>query len=192
MYSLLLDTHGNAVTLILYKDGKVYSEKNVITNNRHSIATFPLIEEVFSENKLDVHDLNEILVVNGPGSFTGVRIAVTIAKTLAYTLNIPIKSIDSLTILALNIVCDGEKYVSIPDKNGAFVGFFSIDNNVINMSYYNKTDYDELVSKNHIYVESDVHIDYNLIYTYLSKMDSINPHLVNPLYVKGLNIGNDK
>ena len=58
---------------------------------------FPAIKELIDEQKLD-----EIIVVNGPGSFTGVRLGVTIAKTLAYTLNIPIKTISSLEVSSIS------------------------------------------------------------------------------------------
>ena len=60
-----------------------------------------------AEVNLTVNDIDKILVVTGPGSFTGERIAVTIGKTIAYCLNIPIKVIDALTIIAINT--DGDK-----------------------------------------------------------------------------------
>lgn len=193
MYSLFIDTHGSSVVLVLFKDGKVLCNKTSLTNNKHSVATFPLIEELFKENNLDVHDLSQILVVNGPGSFTGVRIAVTIAKTLAYTLGIPIRVIDSLTILSLN-VNDDTKYVAIPDRNGAFVGLFCNGNKVNEFKYYSKIEYEELKNDNKVYEEADVIINYEVVYNYMNSDTNldVNPHLVNPLYVKGLNVRDDK
>ena len=192
MYSLLIDTHGSRVILILFKSGKVFCNKTLDTNNKHSVVTFPLIKEIFEENNLNVHNLSQVMVVNGPGSFTGVRIAVTIAKTLAYTLNIPIKSIDSLMLLAININ-DVEKYVAITDRNGAFVGHFAVDNNVMeDYKYYNKSEYETLCKNNKVFEEDTISINYEVVYSYLETKESVNPHLVNPLYVKGLNIRNDK
>ena len=90
MYSLYIDTHDKEIVLCLYKDGKVL-DKNIKNSTRnHSDYTMPMLKELLDNIGITVKDLNEILVVNGPGSFTGVRIGVTIAKTLAYTLNIPL------------------------------------------------------------------------------------------------------
>ena len=83
MYSLFLDTHDKNVIIILFKDGKIVDEVNVESPNKHSQIVMPSLKGLLDKNALNVHDLNEILVVNGPGSFTGERIAVTIAKTLA-------------------------------------------------------------------------------------------------------------
>ena len=47
----------------------------------------PMIASIFDENNLDIKDLDKIIVVNGPGSFTGIRIGLSIAKTIAYALN---------------------------------------------------------------------------------------------------------
>ena len=54
-------------------------------------------------HNIELKNLSLLLVVNGPGSFTGIRIGMTIAKIIAYSLNIPIKLIDSLLIKALNV-----------------------------------------------------------------------------------------
>ena len=192
MYSLFIDTHSAKIIVVLYKDGKVFCNETLDTNNKHSVATFPLIKKVFDENSLTVNDISEILVVNGPGSFTGVRIAVTIAKTMAYSLKVPIKAIDSLKILAINTPSKDDKYVAIPDRNGAFVGLFNKDNKDINYSYYSKSDYELLCSNNEVFEEDKVQIDYEKVYDYLNSENAMNPHFVNPLYVKGLSVGHDK
>ena len=103
MYSLFIDTHSKNVLIILFKDGKIMVKNNVESKNKHSEITMPTIIKTLEEEEINVHDLNLIIVVNGPGSFTGERIAVTIAKTLSYTLDILIKVIDSLTPMALSI-----------------------------------------------------------------------------------------
>ena len=102
MYSLFIDTHDKDIVITLFKDGKVLSSNIKTSERHHSDFTMPMIDNILKDNKLNVHDLGELLVVNGPGSFTGVRLGVTIAKTLAYTLNIPIKTITSLETLAIS------------------------------------------------------------------------------------------
>ena len=190
MYSLFIDTHDKNVVVIIYKDGKVFKMKNVESKNKHSEITMPIIDSLFSEAKIDVKDIGEVIVVNGPGSFTGERIAVTIGKTIAYCLNIPIKVIDSLSIIAVN-VNDIMKYVSLPDKNGAFVGVFDMDNKPLEkFIYLNKSAYNEYVSKHNVVY--DIEIDYEKVYELVKKVPSINPHEAKPLYVKGISALNDK
>ena len=82
MYSLFIDTHNELIKIILFKDGKILTDKEKMSNMQHSVYTMPMIEEILKENNIESSNLNEIIVVNGPGSFTGVRIGVTIAKTM--------------------------------------------------------------------------------------------------------------
>lgn len=190
MYSLFIDTHDKLVSVILFKDGIILNKFEDSSLNKHSVITLPAIRDILEKSNILVNDLNEIIVVNGPGSFTGERIAVTIGKTMAYSLNIPIKVIDSLTILALNI--EGEdKYVALPDKNGAFVGHFNVNNVPVDpFVYVSKNEYEELMIKNNIV--SDIEIDYSKVYEYVTGISPLNPHEVKPLYVKGISVLNDK
>ena len=86
MNTLFIDTHLWDIIIVLLHDGLVVKKEEVKNKKNNSEYIFPSIVKVIDGIKLD-----EIIVVNGPGSFTGVRLGVTIAKTLAYTLNIPIK-----------------------------------------------------------------------------------------------------
>lgn len=190
MYTLFIDTHDKNVLIILYKDGKIIKKEDVVSANKHSEITMPLLDKVLSSSNVSVNDINEVLVVNGPGSFTGERIAVTIAKTIAYCLNIPIRVIDSLTILALNINAD-KKIVSLEDRNGAYVGEFDKDNKLLTeFKYLNKSTYEEYKNSNKVITEVDV--DYELVYQYSRGLKTLNPHEVKPLYVKGISALNGR
>lgn len=63
----------------------------------------PLIEWLLQQAQLKPKDLDEIIVTEGPGSYTGLRIGVTTAKTLAYTLNIRLYGVSSLKAIAAQI-----------------------------------------------------------------------------------------
>ncbi len=190
MYSLFIDSHDINVAIVLFKNGIVLDKIIESSNNKHSTLVMPCIKKIIDRNNLKINLINEIIVVNGPGSFTGERIAVTIAKTMAYCLNVPIKVIDALTVLAL---CDSSdiKNVSIVDKKGAFIGSFDKNMNIVNdYKYVSKKEYDELDKLNH-YVSS-IDINYNIIYEYLKDKAAVNVHSVSPLYVKGISALNDK
>ena len=93
---LFIDTHDELITIGLkYKDDLFVKTQE--SEYSHSVYVMPMIESIFKENNLDIKDLEKIVVVNGPGSFTGIRIGLSIAKTIAYALNIKINTISSLT-----------------------------------------------------------------------------------------------
>lgn len=184
MYTLFIDTHDKNVLIILYKDGKIINKENLETKNKHSEVAMPTIDKVLKDADVDVSELNNIIVVNGPGSFTGERIAVTIAKTIAYALSIPVRTIDALTVLALGVKTD-KKVVALEDRNGAFVGVFDSSYNPLEpLQYMNKSTYTEFKENNDI--NTSVEIDYEKVYDYVMTLKELNPHEVRPLYIKGI------
>lgn len=102
MIWLGIDTANTPLSIAIVKDGKVLTEENTSMPINHSLRAMPAIEEAFERAKLKPADLDGIVVAEGPGSYTGVRIGVTIAKTLAWTLNKPLIGISSLQSLATN------------------------------------------------------------------------------------------
>ncbi|CUA81272.1 MULTISPECIES: tRNA (adenosine(37)-N6)-threonylcarbamoyltransferase complex dimerization subunit type 1 TsaB [Anoxybacillus] len=102
MKVLAIDT-STFVMGIAIVDGQVVKGE-MITNlkKNHSIRVMPAIEALLQECEVSPQDLARIVVAKGPGSYTGVRIGVTIAKTLAWTLNIPLVGISSLEVMAAN------------------------------------------------------------------------------------------
>lgn len=190
MYTLFIDTHDKNVIIILYKDGKVIAKEDILSTNKHSEIAMPVLDKVLTNSNIDIKDINNVIVVNGPGSFTGERIAVTIGKTIAYCLNLPIRVIDSLTILALNSKKD-TKIVALEDRNGAYVGEFDKNNDKTKeLQYLGKTAYEEYKNKNE--VETQLDIDYELVYEYAMQLNTLNPHEVKPLYIKGISALNGR
>jgi tRNA threonylcarbamoyladenosine biosynthesis protein TsaB len=77
------------VTIGLEVDG-VKKELKDVSRKKSSQTVLLLIDRILKENGLEPKDLTEIKVNAGPGSFTGLRVGITIANTLAKTLGIPI------------------------------------------------------------------------------------------------------
>ena len=98
MNTLLIDTHADFIFLAIYQNQEIKYKKESKEKKDHSTICMPLLIELLSESKLNINQIDDIIVVNGPGSFTGVRIGVTIAKIIAYTMNIPIRTITSLEL----------------------------------------------------------------------------------------------
>ena len=193
MYTLFISTFDKIITIGLLKNGKVISELTKESSKNHSIHTMPMIDEILKTNNLLPSYLNEIIVVNGPGSFTGVRIGVTIAKTLAYTLNIPIKTITSLKAYAVSSDKETNKLVTIEDLKGKYIGYFDKNNNLLSDYTYLKNDeYETYIKEKEQYLINNNTFDINKIYKALQTEDSINPHIVNPIYIKGIDALNGK
>lgn len=189
MYSLFVDTHFLNLVLVLYKDGKIVDKIELINIRNQSEYLVPNIKKILDNANITTHNLDEIIVVNGPGSFTGVRIGVTVCKGIAYLNQINIKTISSLQVLASNVAKESFQ-VSIPENNGLFVGIFNGDFKNPEYIYLKKEDVDTYVTNNVIAEVND--IDYEQVYQKAKELPYINPHLVNPLYIKNIEVNNDK
>ena len=186
MYSLLIDTHDKDVLFALYKDGKVVDFINRESNMRHSEIAMPSLIELIEKNGLTIHEIDEIFTIIGPGSFTGVRIGVTIAKTLSYLLKKPIRSISSIDLEYFSNGLKKGLYV-VPEKNGFFVAEYSgevVSNTDI--KYYSHDEFQSKFEGQDLY--SNIKLDLNEIYKCASKLDPTNPHLVNPIYIKQIEV----
>jgi len=102
MKILAIDTSNFALGVALLNGNQVVGEYITNVKKNHSVRAMPAIEKLMHDCGMKPADLDKIVVAKGPGSYTGVRIGVTIAKTLAWTLNIPISGVSSLEVLATN------------------------------------------------------------------------------------------
>ena len=85
MICLFFDTSSDLLKVSLIKDDKIIFDKELHTKNDHSSYLVPTIDEAFKSNNIDFKELDEIIVGNGPGSFTGTRISIAVAKTYAFS-----------------------------------------------------------------------------------------------------------
>lgn len=99
MLVLGLDTSTKFCTVGLSEDGDFLSEITVGGKNYSSEQIVGMISDILNRTGKSKKDIDLIAVGVGPGSFTGIRIAVTVAKTLAQVLNIPVVSVSSLKAL---------------------------------------------------------------------------------------------
>ena len=177
---LFIDTHAELITVALKTKDNLYIKQKE-SEYSHSIYTMPMIEEIFKENNLNVNDLKKIIVVNGPGSFTGIRIGVSIAKTMAYALKIDINTISSLTAYLISSDLKENKKAVIEDNKGYYISVFDKNNSPIKEEYYCEED-------NEDYKEVDYKLDIEKIIDYLKDNKSENPHFVKANYVKKIEV----
>lgn len=112
MKILSIDTSNYVLGIGLIDESQVLGEYISNIKKNHSVRVMPAIQTIMNECGVAPKDLTKIVVAKGPGSYTGVRIGVTIAKTLAWTLNIPITGVSSLEVLAASVGRHFNGYIS--------------------------------------------------------------------------------
>lgn len=124
---LFIDTATKILHVALIKD-QVIDIHSHIGENDHSKTLMVEIEKILKKNRLDVTEIDEVIVGEGPGSYTGVRIGVVVAKTLAHFLSIPLKKVSSLEIMATSMT--GVVAVAIDARRGnVFSAVYDTDDN---------------------------------------------------------------
>ena len=103
MKLLAFDTSSQALSVALTEDDTLLGKIDLNIKKNHSLTLMPAIDFLMTNAGLQPEDLDRIAVAQGPGSYTGLRIAVTTAKTLASTLNIDLVGVSSLAAIAANV-----------------------------------------------------------------------------------------
>ncbi len=182
MNTLYIDTHDKKIVFAYYQNEKLIRKKEREENQDHSRICISTLEEFLKEIKKTIQDIQDIVVVSGPGLFTGVRLGVTIAKTLAYTLNIPIRSLTSLECFLP--VKEEVKYLAMKEKNGYFLGKLNYNRTQIEeYQYITKEEYQKQTNC----IEKE-EINYEELIHFAHQKEPLNPHQVNPFYVKKIEV----
>ncbi len=201
MICLFFDTSSDLLKVSLIKDNKIIFDKELHTKNDHSSYLVPTIDEAFKSNNIDFKELDEIIVGNGPGSFTGTRISIAVAKTYAFSFNIPVYMISSLEELIYDN--DGyDFYVPIIEekKENLYFSIFDKDRKRVMDDTYSSTEYmykklEELDGKILLISLSDKEYEkYDTVKASINALnimknidvnnEKVNPHLLKPNYIK--------
>ena len=173
MICLFFDTSSDLLKVSLIKDNKIIFDKELHTKNDHSSYLVPTIDEAFKSNNIDFKELDEIIVGNGPGSFTGTRISIAVAKTYAFSFNIPVYMISSLEELIYDN--DGyDFYVPIIDM---YKKLEELDGKILLISLSDK-EYEKYDT-----VKASINA-LNIIKNIDVNNAKVNPHLLKPNYIK--------
>ncbi len=197
MITLFIDTSTESSTVALFENDVLLSKSSMESCNEHSRYTMIELQKVFDESNKKPFDVNKIMVINGPGSFTGIRIGVTVAKIYAWACNINVIPISSLKAYALSNK-GYDYYVSIIDarRDSVYAGIYDNKyNSIMEDTYITK---EELINKiknfNNVLVVGNTNLDgYDVknndlnienIYNYYKKEEGISSHMLNPVYLK--------
>src|SRR5660397_55626 len=98
---LNIETSTEVCSVTISKNGELLFIKETSEGLSHSKLLTVFIEELLAENNFKLNQLDAIAVSKGPGSYTGLRIGVSVAKGLCYGLDIPLISVNSLEIMGI-------------------------------------------------------------------------------------------
>ena len=105
MYTIILDSSNTSLTVALAKDNALIDYVSYEAWQEQSEHMIPELDGLLNKHNVDKKNIADVMVSIGPGSYTGVRISLTIAKTLAVALNIPVYTLSSLQVLKDNDEC---------------------------------------------------------------------------------------
>lgn len=199
MMSLFIDTSNFRLIVAVVDElsNKVISYYNEKLSGDLSVKVFDVIQTCIEQANIKPREIEKLYCVTGPGSFTGVRIGVTICKTFAWSLNkkvIPISSLEVLSSTNTNY----KTIVGAIDARRDFVYAGVYDEN-LNIKHADKyiliEDLKELLKNEDYCVVSDdelngfenivnSNIDVLKIINKHKNDKSVNPHKLNPNYLK--------
>ena len=198
MTILYIDTSCSYLYTAIVKDGLLLSYKAEEFGQSLSEVALPKIVEMFQENNLSPKDVDKIIVVNGPGSFTGIRIGITIAKVYAWSTSIPITTISSLEAMAISSENNtvhvpilnarrGYVYTAIYDSSykvllkPQHMKFYDLKEKLQEIKEYEFISNDEFDEELNL---SSYQPNFVKIVEYFKDKKCINPHGINPDYLK--------
>lgn len=195
MKALFINTATKTTVVSIIIDNKIkYLYKNSSSKDL-SVELMPIIDKAFQNSLIKPNDLDTIFVTNGPGSFTGIRIGLTVAKTMAWGMKIKVVPISSLEFMAATAT-DKKYIVPLIDARRGYVFAGVYDeklNSIIKDSYILLDDLKkELEDKEVFYVSDDEfsfevnESGYDILKVINKHKDdkAINPHNLNPNYLK--------
>lgn len=181
MKVLAIDTSNQAMSIAVLDGERMIGEITTTIKRNHSERLMPAIDELMNDIQWKPSELDRIVVAKGPGSYTGLRIGVTIAKTLAWTLGVELVGISSLKTLAGN--CESSTHYLVPlfdaRRKNIYTGLYQWQKGIL------------------VQIEPDTHISAELWAEHLSKregtfeligedrslyMDTFEQHLTNRVF----------
>lgn len=97
---LALETAGRGGSVAVLEDDRLLTTRAFAASERTTQALHPAIAELLATVSWQPRDVELLAVARGPGSFTGLRVGVTVAKTFAYVVGCPLVGVDTLTAVA--------------------------------------------------------------------------------------------
>lgn len=183
-YLFINSATANLVVAII-NNGKIAYIYDNNDGNDTSSKMMPVLDEAFKKSELKPKDIDKIFVVTGPGSFTGIRVGLTVAKVMAYSLNIPIIPISSLEVMV-----SGNGGTALINARRGYVFAGSYDGNLNSLYHDSYVLMNDHLLKPYVSYDSfdfetiKPNIDILKVVKKHENDKDVNPHLIKPNYLK--------
>ena len=184
---LFVDSATATLVVAIVIDGEIKYKYNKRVDKDMSSNLMPVVEEAFQVSGIKPNELDKIFAVNGPGSFTGIRVGLTVAKTMAWALKIPVVPISSLEVIA-STGNDTNNIALIDARRGyVYAGAYDQDlNNTFEDTHALFSDLN--ISGTYISYDNfeglKPDIDILKVIKKHENDEGVNPHSLNPKYLK--------
>ena len=194
MKILTIDTATENLYVRFFDDieKKTFFSKEMMTHNNHSENLLTVIEEGLKLNNIKLKDFNKIIVGEGPGSYTGLRVAMVVAKMASYTLNIPLYTVSSLTYVGSGYLNNLNEniLISIKAKKGhSYIKVYEKETNrvLVEDIFLTDEEKEKIVSQYRAYGvnESNYKLNEEIINRYAVLVDNV--HELTPNYLRKAN-----
>lgn len=192
MRSLFINTSSFFMSIAIIEDDKILYKKEEEIVNDMATKIVPYIEECFEQVPFSIKNIEKIFVVNGPGSFTGVRIGVTAAKVIAWAEKINLIPLSSLEVLASTTIEKKYRIPVIDARRGyVFAGVYNSDLQIVmEDQYIEAKELNEYINDGEIISYDDISgairpkLDIVRVINKHENDIPINPHQLSPNYLK--------
>jgi len=196
MNILMLDTATDNLYVRFFNDeeNKTFFSKEMITHNNHSENLLVVIEEGLNLHNMKMKDFDKIIVGYGPGSYTGLRVSMVVAKMASYTLNIPLYTISSLSFVGSGYINKNENIlISIKAKKGhSYIKVYEANSDkvVLEDTFLTDEEKENFISQYNAFVvcEGSYKIDEEVINKHAELVDNV--HEITPNYLRKANSWN--
>ncbi len=133
MNVLAINTSSYRLGVVILQNGIIKGIHETYVKKNQSTRVMPAIEKLMEDVQMKPTEIDKIIVAHGPGSFTGIRIGVTIAKTMAWALNVPIVGVSTLEALAYQTQQPADLIVPFFDarRERVYTGAYELKNGIM-------------------------------------------------------------
>ena len=192
MISVLLDSSNTNLSVGIAKDNLLLEYVFYEAWQRQSEYMIVELNKLLEKHNIQRDDIKEVIVAKGPGSYTGVRIAITIAKTIALALNTKLYAVSSLRVQKDGIcpsIClinarSGRSYVGVYQDQTTLVDDCIMKNDDL-LNYINEhPDYSVCGDVKYLGLESKESNNLQAMLDLKQSLEEINPLSLKPVYMK--------
>lgn len=192
MMTLVLDTSTDFLLMALLNGPSILAYRFEKLEKQHAEQMLPTLETLLYESKCPITDIQDVLVSIGPGSFTGVRLALTFIKTLALTLPLKIYTLPSLAFLVHE---DTRIFATMDARaNREYVAAYDGYQTILKPTIMTREEkqnwiaaHPDFLSRSLADVTETIHAVLASVYAWKNHLKPVEtPHVIVPLYLKDL------